>query len=108
MFVTNSATVACCGEAPESCKCGKHSHQIENSSESSLVTNELNWAEFYSKTPEERAEEEAAARARDAKRAMVSNAADPEWDADDDSKPAGGSLAAVTPPWVYDPAKTGR
>lgn len=96
MFITNAGTVACCGQAPEDCKCGGHSAQVENSSESSLVINENSWREFYSQN----------ARVSNV-RPLVTNAAD-AWDADDDSKPAGGSLSAATACWNWDPAQSPR
>lgn len=96
MFVTNAGTVACCGSAPEDCKCGGHSAQVENSAESSLVTNENAWREFYNESaPVTNA------------RPFVSNAAD-TFDLNDEDMPVGGSLSAATAVWNWDPALTPR
>lgn len=96
MFVTNAGTVACCGSAPGECKCGGHSAQVENSSESSIVTNENNWLRILQREcPGQNA------------RPHVSNAAD-KFDPDDEDMPKGGSLSAATAAWNWDPALTPR
>lgn len=104
MFVTNASTVACCGEAPDACKCGGHS--VENANGlSTMNMNDDFWAGEFDPSVK-RAQNEAAKKYREEQKYAhlnVANAAD-----DDDSKPAGGSLADATPVWNYDPAETGR
>ena len=107
MFVKNSATVACCGSAPNECKCGGHGQSVENANGiSTMNLNDDFWAGEFN--PEvKQAQNEAAKAYREQQKYAhlnVANAADD----DDDSKPAGGSLAAATLVWNYDPAETGR